>query len=145
MDKQVYIDKIENLLKELEERGELVVTSTIPQYISKSIFHSIVEEMLKNTEESDFIIECDIPYLLEQISAHLSSVFCEDIKNARRITNAFYNRLLERLNMQEVAELIHHETPFEIALRSYYCIELHKPDTRDLEYLDWRKKYYNQR
>jgi hypothetical protein len=142
MDKQKYIDKIDALLHDLEGRGEIVITSVIPQYISKAIFHSIVEEMLSREEESEFIIECDIPYLLEQMASHISSVFGEEIESAKGIVNNFYHMQLERLTMQQVAELIHHETPFEIALLAYYCCKLGKSGFRDLKYLDWRKKYY---
>jgi len=44
--------------------------------------------------------------------------------------------------MVQVAEIIHHETPFEIALRAFYSIELKNIDNRDFNYLDWRKQYY---
>lgn len=145
MDKQEYIDKIDALLHELEGRGEIVITSVIPQYISKAIFHSIAEEMLSREKESEFIIECDIPYLLEQTASHLSSVFGEEMESAKGIVNDFYHMQLERLTMPQVAELIHHETPFEIALLAYYCCKLGKSGFRDLEYLDWRKKYYAKR
>ena len=145
MDKKEYIEKIDAILLDLESRGEIVITSPIPQYISKSIFHSVVECMLESADESDFIIECDIPHLLEQVASHLSSVFSEDIESSKIIVNDFYHRQLRRLSMQQIAELIHHETPFEIALLSYYCVKLKNSDSRDFEYIDWRKKYYEKR
>ena len=138
---QNYIEKIDQVLKDLEDKGEVMLISTNPKYIPKFIFHSIVEEMLKD-RYSDFLIESDIPYLLERVAQEVSLIFSEDIKNAERIANEFYHKLLYRYTMVQVAEIIHHETPFEIALRAFYSIELKNIDNRDFNYLDWRKQYY---
>lgn len=136
-----YIEKILESLRELEDRGDIVITTTVPASIARTIIHSLSEVLLGEGEESEAIIECDIPYLLEQTAAHVSSIFSQDEARSREIVNAFYQRLLQRLSVRQIAELIWHETPFEIARLSYYCIELKKGDSRDLEYLDWRKKY----
>ena len=145
MDNDSYIQKIEAILKELEEQGELVIASTTPHFVSQYIYHTVVKDILSSKDKSDFIIECDIPYLLEQTTLHLQSDFSESSENAKNIVNEFYHRLLKRLSIQQVAELIHHETPFEFALLSYYCVTFDKGNSRDFEYIEWRKKYYNQR
>lgn len=141
---QDYINKITKILENLEEKGEIMILSSSSVIISKLIIHSIAEETIEKRLESDFIIECDIPYLLETISSQLSSIFKEDKENSDAIVNQFYHNLLDRLNMQQVAELLHHEGAFEIALRSYYSIKLGNEDDLDLNYLDWRKQYYSQ-
>jgi hypothetical protein len=141
---QDYLNKITKILENLEEKGEIMILSSSSEIISKLIIHSIAEETIEKRLESDFIIECDIPYLLETISSQLSSIFKEDKENSDRIVNQFYHNLLGRLNMQQIAELLHHEGAFEIALRSYYSIKLGNEDYLDLNYLDWRKKYYSQ-
>lgn len=141
---QDYINKITKILENLEEKEEIMILSQSSEIISKLIIHSIAEETIEKRLESDFIIECDIPYLLETISSQLSSIFKEDKENSDAIVNQFYHNLLRRLTMQQVAELLHHEGAFEIALRSYYSIELGNEDYLDLNYVDWRKKYYCQ-
>ncbi|WP_324654565.1 hypothetical protein [Acinetobacter sp. IK31] len=141
---QDYINKITKILENLEEKGEIMIISSSSEIISKLIIHSIAEETIEKRLESDFIIECDIPYLLETISSQLSSIFKEDKENSDAIVNQFYHNLLDRLNMQQVAELLHHEGAFEIALRSYYSIKLGNEDYLDLNYVDWRKQYYSQ-
>lgn len=138
---QDYINKVSKILEDLEEKGEIMILSQSSEIISKLIIHSIAEETLEKRLESDFIIECDIPYLLETISSQLSSIFKE---NADGIVNQFYHNLLSRLTRQQVAELLHHEGAFEIALRSYYSIKLGNEEYLDLNYLDWRKQYYSQ-
>lgn len=141
---QNYIEKIDQVLKDLEERGEVMLISTNPEYISKFIFHSIVEQILKD-HKRDFVIESDIPYLLEIIAQNVSSIFSEDSINAERIVNEFYHELLSSRTMSEIAELIHHEGLFEIALRAFYNIKLKNIDNRDLNYINWRKQYHNSR
>ncbi|WP_262472920.1 hypothetical protein [Acinetobacter sp. WU_MDCI_Abxb74] len=141
---QDYLNKITKILENLEEKGEIMILSSSSEIISKLIIHSIAEETIEKRLESDFIIECDTPYLLETISSQLSSIFKEDKENSDAIVNQFYHNLLRRLNMQQVAELLHHEGAFEIALRSYYSIKLGNADYLDLNYLDWRKQYYSQ-
>lgn len=141
---QDYINKISKLLKDLEEKGEIMILSQSSEIISKLILHLITEEIIDNRLESDFIIECDIPFLLETVSSQLSIVFKEDKENADAIVNKFYHNLLNRLTLQQVAEVLHHEGAFEIALRSYYCVKLGNEDHMDLDYLNWRKQYYGQ-
>lgn len=141
---QDYINQITKILENLEEKGEIMILSSSSGIISKLIIHSIAEETIEKRLESNFIIECDIPYLLETISSQLSSIFKEDKENSDAIVNQFYHNLLRRLNMQQVAELLHHEGAFEIALRSYYSIKLGNEDYLDLNYVDWRKQYYSQ-
>lgn len=145
MNYEKYLKKIDTALALLEERGEIVITTTIPQNISKIIFHSVFEELLDSGDQSDALIECDIPYLLEQTATNLSSIFSLNEEHSKSIVNIFYNRLLQRLSMREIAEMIWHETPFEMSLLSYYCIELKNLDSRDFEYIDWRKKYYDKK
>lgn len=140
-----YIDEIDSVLKDLEDRGEIVLVSSRPGFVSKTIFSAVIKSIIEEKEESEFIIECDIPYLLEQIAENIRSVFSEDAESSKCIANNFYHRLLNRLSMREVAELIHHETPFEIALLSYYCVKFDRGDSRDFKYMDWRKKYYRKR
>ncbi|GAA5632016.1 hypothetical protein Acal02_02664 [Acinetobacter calcoaceticus] len=141
---QDYINKISKLLEDLEEKGEIIILSQSSEIISKLILHLITEEIIDNRLESDFIIECDIPFLLETVSSQLSLVFKEDKENADAIVNKFYHNLLNRLTLQQVAEVLHHEGTFEIALRSYYCVKLENADHMDLDYLNWRKQYYGQ-
>ncbi|QRY79364.1 hypothetical protein JVX91_28010 [Pseudomonas sp. PDNC002] len=138
---QKFVDVILRSLRELEERGDIIVTTTTPALIARSIIHSLSESILSEAE-SETIIECDIPYLLEETSEKVSLLFSKDMGRSREIVNAFYQDLLERLSMRQIAEMIWHETPSEIARLSYYCVELKKGFSRDLDYLDWRKDYF---
>uniref|UniRef100_UPI00131B1558 hypothetical protein n=1 Tax=Thaumasiovibrio subtropicus TaxID=1891207 RepID=UPI00131B1558 len=66
------IKKLSETLISLEEKGEIVITSTNVDGISSAIFESVLEEYLKETEEP---IEMSIPYLLEKIVVELSQRF----------------------------------------------------------------------
>lgn len=136
------IERIDAELERLEENGEIVITTTIPKSVSKAIYHAAIAECFDDADRNEALIECSIPHLLEQTSINLSSIFSLDLDDSKGIVDAFYKRLLLRLSMREIAEMIWHETPFEIALLSYYCVKLKNLDTRDFEYIDWRKKYY---
>ncbi|MBB4865768.1 hypothetical protein HNP46_004669 [Pseudomonas nitritireducens] len=141
IDNQKYVDVILESLRKIEDRGDIVITTTTPTSIARSIIHSLSEAFLGEAEESEAIIECDIPYLLEETSQKVSLFFSKDIARSREIVNAFYKSLLERLSMRQIAEMIWHETPSEIARLSYYSVELKREFDRDLVYLDWRKDF----
>ncbi|WP_221274621.1 hypothetical protein [Thaumasiovibrio subtropicus] len=115
------IKKLSETLISLEEKGEIVITSTNVDGISSAIFESVLEEYLKETEEP---IEMSIPYLLEKIVVELSQRFDVEVGRASEIVNTYYNEWLKYKSVQEIADAYWHETPQEIARRAYYHIEL---------------------
>jgi hypothetical protein len=135
-------ERILAALNQSEEKGDLVITTSIPGAIANNIIHALADMCFQEQEQQLALIECSIPYLLEETAAYVVKKFAVDEVRAKEIVNTFYHRQLERLTMRETAELIWHEMPQEIARLSYYCVELKNSDCRDFEYLDWRKKYF---
>lgn len=85
-------------------------------------------------------MECTMPYLLRQTVDDLQKRFGVPIQRAREIIGSYYNQLLERLTVEKIAEIYWHETPSEMAKRSYYRVELGRDDS-EFEYLDWRRDH----
>jgi hypothetical protein len=135
-------ERILAALNQSEEKGDLVITTNIPGAIANTIIHTLADICFKEQEATLALIECSIPDLLEQTAGYVVKKFAVDEARAKEIVNTFYHRLLKRLTMRQTAELISHEAPQEIALLSYYCVELKNCDGRTDGYLDWRKKYY---
>ena len=141
MEDKNIIGKIAEALINLEAQGELILTTSYPNAVATSIFHSALKVWFDETAKYDEPIECTIPYLLEQAVLEIVARFRVQNLRAREIVNAQYNEWLKTRTMKDIAEIVWHETPREMAARAYYHIELGKPDNRDLEYLEWRKRY----
>ena len=139
MEDSKIIEKISEALLNLEEQGEIVITSTMLPRLSRTIFHSAIEGWIEESGLLDEPIECSIPHLLEQTVSELANGFSIDVERATAIVNAYYNKWTEVRDLKEIAEIFWHETPREMARRAYYHIEMGKEDNRDLEYLAWRK------
>jgi hypothetical protein len=135
------VEKISSTLRSLEEQGELVITSTMPNRVAMAIFHAALEEWLEKAGLENEPIECSMQYLLDQTCYEMSKRFQVDSDQAKKIVNSYYVLWCQTRTIKEIAEIYWHETPSEMAKRAYYCIALGKPDNRDLDYLDWRKRY----
>ncbi len=134
-------DKILDTLKSLEEDGEIIITSTMPHKIADTVFHATLETWFQEKVLEDEPMECTMPYLLEQTTLQLMRRFSCSDSHAKEIINSYYNSWLNTRSIKEVAEIYWHETPYEMAGRAYYHIELGEPDIRDLDYLEWRKHH----
>lgn len=66
IDNQKYVDVILDSLRKIEEAGDIVITTTTPTWIAKSITHSLSEAFLGEAEEIEAIIGRDIPYLQKE-------------------------------------------------------------------------------
>jgi hypothetical protein len=132
-----YYRKITERLLSLEEEGDLVLTSTSPERVAEALFHAAIKA--KFAEAFDEPIECTMPHLLDLTAAKLSARFGIEGPRAREIATCYYKKWLETRTIAEVAQVYWHETPYEMAGRAFYHIELGKPDDRDFDYLDWRK------
>ncbi len=136
-----YIEKISEELLRLEDQGEIVITSTVLNSVSKSIFISAIEPWIQGHIEDHDPIESSIPCLLEDMVTKTMSIFSLEEIEATKIVNEYYKQWLLHRSQKEIAEIFWHETTHEMARRAYYTIHLGNEDSRDLEYLEWRKQY----
>jgi hypothetical protein len=134
------VEKISSTLKNLEEQGELVIISTIPDSIARAIFHSALEAWLEKSGVENDPMECTMQYLLDQTCSEISKRFSINSDQAKNIVNSYYVLWCKTRSIKEIAEIYWHETPSEMAKRAYYCIAMGKSDDRDMDYLDWRKQ-----
>lgn len=139
MDGEPLVEKILQSLVELEQEGELVLTTNSGSSVARYILDSALKQ-LATFRDSDAPIECTMPHLLEQTIDEVKKRFGVPSQRAREITGSYYNRLLARLTVEKIAELYCHDTPSEMAKRSYYRVELDRDDS-EFEYLDWRRKH----
>jgi hypothetical protein len=102
--------------------------------------HTALQQLVTDFGEKDEPIECTMPHLLELTVEEVRQRFGVPEQRARGITGAYYDELLGRFTVEKIAELYWHDTPREMAKRSYYRIELGKDD-REFEYLDWRRDH----
>ncbi|GGC64133.1 hypothetical protein [Undibacterium terreum] len=141
MEDKIIVGKISEALINLEEKGELVLTTSSLDTVARFVFHSALESWFDEIRKSEEPIECTIPYLLEQTVLEVAARFAVQNGRATEIVNSYYNEWFNSRTMKEIAEIYWHETPREMAGRAYYRIVLGKPDNRDLEYLEWRKSH----
>ncbi|MES2261138.1 MAG: hypothetical protein V4724_21695 [Pseudomonadota bacterium] len=137
LNEKCIVDGISQALKDLEEQGELVITSTTPEKLARLIFHAALENWFKEMGEIEEPIECTITHLLGRTVAETEAKFDLQNSRAREVVNSYYREWLKTRSIKEIAEIFWHETPQEMANRAYYHIELGKPDNRDLEYSAW--------
>lgn len=135
------LEKITSSLKSLEEQGELVITTTMPDSIARVIFHSALEAWLEKSGVENEPMECTMQYLLDQTCSEILKRFSVDLDQAKDIVNSYYVLWCKTRSIKEIAEIYWHETPSEMARRAYYCIAMGKSDDRDVDYLDWRKQW----
>lgn len=140
MDGERLVEKILQSLIELEQQGELVLTTNASSNVARYILDSALKQLVTAFRDSDEPMECTMPYLLEQTVDDVKKQFGVPSLRAREITGSYYNRLLARLTVEKIAELYWHDTPSEMAKRSYYRVELGRDDS-EFEYLDWRRKH----
>jgi hypothetical protein len=140
MDSEQLVEKILLSLVELEQQGELILTTNTSSNVARYILDSALKQLVTDFRDSDEPMECTMPYLLEQTVDDVKKRFGVPSQRAREITGSYYNLLLARLAVEKIAELYWHDTPSEMAKRSYYRVELGRDD-REFEYLDWRRKH----
>ncbi len=140
LDHEQLVEKISQSLAQLEQQGELVLTTNSASTVARYILHSALEQLVSAFRDLDEPMECTMPYLLEQTVDEVRRRFGVPVERAREITGSYYNQLLERLTVKKVAELYWHDTPGEMAKRSYYRVELGRDDS-EFEYLDWRRHH----
>lgn len=132
------VEKILQSLAELEQRGELILTTNFRANVAKHILHSALEQLVTDFGKSEEPMEITMPYLLQQTVEEVRTRFGVPDHRAQEITGKFYDELRKRLTVEKIAEFYWHDTPVEMAKRSYYRIELGKDDG-GIEYLDWRR------
>lgn len=140
MDDNEVVEKILLSLVKLEQQGELVLTTNSGSNVARFILHSALEQLVTAFRGPDEPMECTMPYLLEQTVDDVRKKFSVPGQRAREITGSYYNQLLGRLTVDKIAELYWHNTPSEMAKRSYYRVELGRDDS-EFEYLDWRRNH----
>ncbi|HWW72130.1 MAG TPA: hypothetical protein VN089_19480 [Duganella sp.] len=140
MDDEQLIEKILQSLVELEQQGELVLTTNSGSNVARYILHSALKQLVTTFRDSDEPMECTMPHLLEQTIDDIKKRFGVPSQRAREIAGSYYNRLLARLTVEKIAEFYWHDTPSEMAKRSYYSVELGRDDSK-FEYFDWRRNH----
>ncbi len=140
MDDEQLVEKITQSLVQLEQQGELVLTTNSPSTVARTILHSALEQLVTAYRGVDEPMERTMTFLLEQTVDEVRRRFAVPIERAREITGSYYNQLLGRLPVEKIAELYWHDTPGEMAKRSYYRAALGRDDS-EFEYLDWRRHH----
>jgi hypothetical protein len=135
-----YIDAITAVLKDLENRGEIVVINTIPKKISEEIYFSAVKLLIESSEKFEEPIEATLPFLLGKNISQVTSLFGLGESEAKILVGKYHEKLLQWKSPKETAELYFHQGSHDIALRAYYTGTLNKND-QSIEYLDWRKSF----
>ena len=139
-----YIEKISQTLKDMEERGDIVITTTTPKNLSNEIFCSIVKSWIDENTEIEEPIEFTLPNILEEIIKTTSYIFNITIEDAHKIVVEYNNYRLKHWSPKENAELYWHQGKLDISLRAYYRVKLGKEDS-SVEFLDWRKRYHDKK
>lgn len=134
------VEKVLQSLLDLEQRGELVLTTNFGANSARYILGSALEQLVANFGKSESPMEATIPYLLEETIEEVRKKFDLSKARATEITGAYYELLRKRLPLETIAEFYWHETFGEMAKRSYYRIELGR-DEAGLDYLDWRHNH----
>ena len=66
MDGEQLVEKILQSLVELEQEGELVLTTNSGSSVARYILDSALKQLVTTFRDSDAPIECTMPHLLEQ-------------------------------------------------------------------------------
>jgi hypothetical protein len=140
MDDDKLVEKILQSLMELEQRGELILTTNVAADAARHILHSALEQLVTDFGESEQPMELTMPYLLEKTVEEVRRRFGVLDQRAREITGFYYEELRRRLTVEKIAEFYWHDTPSQMAKRSYYRIELGRDDS-SMDYLDWRRHH----
>ncbi|WP_196161762.1 hypothetical protein [Reinekea sp. G2M2-21] len=133
-----YIEKISEVLKKMEESGDIVITTTVPQNLSQELYESIVKCWLDENTDFEDPIEFSIPYLLNGFAKTICARFGVTEEEAKEIMREYNNYRLASYSPKENAEVYWHHGD-DIALRAYYRIKLGNDDL-GIEFLDWRKQ-----
>ncbi|QJE03744.1 hypothetical protein HH212_26990 (plasmid) [Massilia forsythiae] len=134
------VEKIFQSLLDLEQQGELVLTTNFGANAARYILGSALEQLVADFGKSRSPMEATMPYLLEETIEEVKKKFDVSDGRAKEITSSYYELLRKRFPLERIAEFYWHETTGEMAKRSYYCIELGR-DEAGVDYLDWRRNY----
>ncbi len=137
---EIYINRIVSVLNEMENRGDLVITTTSNNNLAEEIYSSIVKSWLEENTDFEEPIEFTLPKFLEKITAVIQNNFGLTEGESKEISEKYHKTWLEQRTPKEVAELYWHQGPQDIALRAYYTVKLGNND-KEMDFLDWRKKY----
>lgn len=124
-------------LLSLEKSGDLVITHPAPAALADSLCSEVIQQWAKqflDAPPSEIVIDDSI----RASSRHLVSSSIKE-EEARSIVEKFVASLRAGRTLTEVADLLAHQGPQEIALGAYYCIHMQLGEYYSSEYLEWRK------
>lgn len=127
-------------LLELEQSGDLVLTHPNPMVLADQLCAKVIRKW--SLESLDLPIESAIDYEMKSSAKHLAETFHVGDAEATGIVERFVRDLGSSRTPKEVAELLSHQGPQEIALGAYFCAHLQRGKYYGSDYLDWRKNHY---
>jgi hypothetical protein len=129
-------------LLDLEKSGDLVITHSSPGALADQLCAQIVKHWGKVS--LDVPIEAVIDTGTKSATQNLAEVFGLADAEASAVMKSFVRSLGERRTPREVAELIAHQGPAEIACGAFFCSYLRRGAYYSSDYLDWREDHYAQ-
>lgn len=131
-------------LIELEKAGDLVIIHSAPTALADRLCSGIVERW-----SSEFLLDPPNEIVMEDgvqaSSRRFEEAFGVEHSQALRTVRAFIDSLAANRTPAELAALISHQGPQEIADGAYCCAHLQRGDYYSPAYLDWRRERYEQR
>jgi len=128
-------------LLELEQSGDLVITHPAPLALADLLCSRILQQWANEfLNEPPF--EVVIANEIKLSSRHLAATFNIEEAAATSTVEKFVQSFLATRTPKEVAELLTHQGPQEIALGSFYCIQLKRGLYYSSDYIDWRMAHY---
>ncbi|WP_157288446.1 hypothetical protein [Uliginosibacterium gangwonense] len=124
-------------LVKLENSSDLVITHPAPSFVADQLCSAVIQWWGKeflDEPPSEVVIENGIV----DASRHLQELFELSEAEARSASVSFVGQLSRDRTRNEVAILISHQGPREIAHGAYYCNYLALGSYYDEGYLNWR-------
>ncbi|MFM2479522.1 hypothetical protein [Celerinatantimonas sp. MCCC 1A17872] len=145
MKKEKLIKLFDKAISDLEDSGEIVVTTTTYGKVSEYLYEVVRDELCdeyNQTSEALQLPELRIESTLSKSISQLHKVFDLSLDNAENLAYEFYAYCRHTRTELEIADYFSHEGPLEVALTAYYCCQLGKNRFGNSNYLKWRQEIY---
>lgn len=131
-------------LIDLETSGDVVLIHSAPSALADRLCSAILQRWSREFQvdpPEEVVIEEGI----QASSRCLEQAFGIEAEQALVMVRDFVRSLAADRTRREMAQLLSHQGPQEIADGAFYCIHLRRGDYYSPAYLAWRKNRYPQR
>ncbi len=129
---------LEGLL-ELEQSGDLVIIHTAPLKLADSLHSKIIQRWADEFAEApphEVIIADGVRHSTQYVQEYFALSYPE----ALGVVERFVEERRQERTMGELADLVAHQGPQDIAMGAYYCVYLQRGNYYDPGYLAWRSE-----